>query len=72
MAAGSSQRRYKIREIRSFREVKVQLTGANPRNYNSTVLDSKRYHAVNTIENKKMQETLIYTNLRQFLGEGRF
>ena len=45
-------------------------TGADPRNYNESVLNSKAFNAVNTIENRRLQDMMINSDLKTFLGEG--
>lgn len=41
---------------------------ANPRNYNQTVLDSKEYYAVNTINDFRLQDTLLRKDLSEIMG----
>jgi hypothetical protein len=42
--------------------------GANPRNYNDTIITSKTFYGVNLIENKKLQERLISNDLNDLIG----
>ena len=44
--------------------------GADPRNYNESVLSSKAFNAINTIENRKLQDMMVNSDLKSFLGEG--
>ena len=41
---------------------------ANPNNYNSTILESKKYYAVNTIENIRLQDSFLRQDIVQILG----
>jgi len=49
--------------------VEPLIEGAQPRNYNESILQTKQYNAVNTIEQKGLQDMLLHSNLTQFLGE---
>lgn len=41
---------------------------ANPRNYNQSVLDSKKYYAVNTINDIRLQDSLLRKDLSVIMG----
>ena len=50
----------------------VHGPGADPRNYNESVLSSKEFNAINTIENRKLQDMMVNSDLKTFLGEGMY
>lgn len=41
---------------------------ANPRNYNSSVLESRKFFAVNTIDDFRLQDRLLRGNLNELMG----